>query len=190
MGAATAYALSAAGARVEVLEAGQLVDGTSAATFGLDVSRLKTPRALFELSIASGLEHQALEQPLAGKRWRHPAAWLEWETRSATVRRPSARAGAADVGSPGRVGLACARAQALEPALTLPVGGETEEIALYGEGAWCEPRAFGRALLEHAATRGATVHAGDPVTAVTRRQGRITEVVTARRVAGSVPTAS
>jgi hypothetical protein len=44
-----------------VPEAGQLVDGTSAATFGLDVSRLKTPRALFELSIASGLEHQAFE---------------------------------------------------------------------------------------------------------------------------------
>jgi glycine/D-amino acid oxidase-like deaminating enzyme len=83
-----------------------------------------------------------------------------------------------------------ARAQALEPALTLPVGGEADEIALYGEGAWCEPRTFGRALLERAATRGATVHAGDPVTAVTRRQGRITEVVTARRVAGSVPTAS
>ncbi|MDP8978861.1 MAG: NAD(P)-binding protein [Actinomycetota bacterium] len=43
VGAATACALTEAGARVAVLDGGRVAGGTSAATFAVDVTRVKTP---------------------------------------------------------------------------------------------------------------------------------------------------
>lgn len=62
VGAATAYALTEAGARVTVLDGGQVAGGTSGATFAVDITRVKTPRALFDLSVASAREHTSLQR--------------------------------------------------------------------------------------------------------------------------------
>jgi glycine/D-amino acid oxidase-like deaminating enzyme len=44
VGAATAHALTQAGVSVTVLEAEEIAGGVSAATFAMDISRLKPPR--------------------------------------------------------------------------------------------------------------------------------------------------
>ncbi|MCP9486451.1 MAG: FAD-binding oxidoreductase [Gaiellaceae bacterium MAG52_C11] len=186
VGAATACALAEAGAEVEVLEAAAVGGGTSAATFAVDVSRVKTPRALFDLSVASASEHGALERALPGVVWRHRAASLEWAHVDGDhsrirerVRRLQAWAFPAEWISPER-------ARALEPALELP--GEAKEIALYRDGAWYEARVLARALLERACARGARVYEDDRVTATTTSGGRIVEVRTAagRRIDADV----
>lgn len=59
VGAATAYGLTEAGAQVTVLDGGQVAGGTSGATLAVDITRVKTPRVLFDLSVASARAHVA-----------------------------------------------------------------------------------------------------------------------------------
>ena len=187
VGAATAHALTAAGAQVVVLEAGQVGAGTSAATFAVDISRLKTPRALFDLSVASALEHQALEKTLPGGPWRHRAASLEWEHCERARKRVRERVQRLQAWAYPAEWVSRERAQELEPALTLPAG-EADEIAFYRDGAWYEPPILVRALLERARAQGTRVRDHDPVIAMKRSRGRIVEVMTAagRRVSADV----
>jgi glycine/D-amino acid oxidase-like deaminating enzyme len=186
VGAATAYALTLAGARVEVLEAGQVGGGTSAATFAVDISPVKTPRALFDLSMASKREHEALEKALPGVPWRHDAAWMEWERSERDRQRVRDRLQRLQAWGYPAEWVSPERARELEPALTLPA--EADEIALYRDGTWYDAPLLARALLDSAQLGGAAVHAHDPVTAIAKARGRITEVITAagRRVAADV----
>jgi len=187
VGAATAHALSDAGAKVEVLDAGPVCGGTSAVTFAVDITRVKTPRALFDLSVMSAREHEALALTLAGDPWRHRAAWLEWEHSERDRRR--VREGVRRLqewGYPAEW-VSRDRARELEPALALPAG-EADEIALYRDAAWYEPPVLARALLQRARAQGARVHDHDPVMAIKTAGSRIVEVRTAagRRVSADV----
>src|ERR671916_724330 len=78
VGAAAAYFLTEAGARVEVLEANDVASGVTAASFAVDVTRTKTPRMLYDLALAAGDEHAALESALGSRRWVHRVPTLEW----------------------------------------------------------------------------------------------------------------
>jgi glycine/D-amino acid oxidase-like deaminating enzyme len=187
VGAATAHALTEAGAQVTVLEGGQVAAGTSAVTFAVDITRIKTPRALFDLSLASAREHASLQRRWTRSRWLHEAASLEWERTERDrqrvrdrVRRLHSWGYPAQWVSPRRV-------RGIEPALTLPTG-DTAEVAHYPDGAWYEPPVLARALLERAQQRRASVHVNDPVTAMARSHRRITKVTTAagRRLSADV----
>lgn len=79
LGASTAHYLAEAGARVTVLEAAEVARGASAASFAVDITRVKTPRALFELSLASAEEHARLQASHADSAWLHQVPTLEWE---------------------------------------------------------------------------------------------------------------
>lgn len=178
VGAATAHALAEAGARVEVLEAGEIAGGVSAATFAVDISPVKTPRALFDLSIRSGAEHAALAASCGGAAWVHRAGSLEWE-RSADGR-ARIRERVRRLRGWGHPVEWVSRAQAceIEPALALSAD-EADEIAYYPGGAWYEPPVLVRVLLDRARARGTVVHADDPVTEIATDRGRVTAVRTA-----------
>jgi glycine/D-amino acid oxidase-like deaminating enzyme len=187
VGAATAHALTEAGAQVAVLEGAEVAAGTSAATFAVDVTRVKTPRALFDLSLAGTREHAALQRR-SGASWLHPAASLEWGDTEPDrlrirdrVRRLRAWGYRAEWVSPP-----CVRV--VEPALKLPTGAEPAEVACYPDGAWYEPAVLARALLERVQHQAATVQVNDPLTAMATANGRITEVATAsgRRLSADV----
>jgi glycine/D-amino acid oxidase-like deaminating enzyme len=187
VGTATAHALAEAGARVEVLEAGQVAGGTSAATFAVDITPVKTPRLLFDLAVRSVLEHEALEPTLSSGPWRHRAAWLQWERPGPDRRRLRERVQRLQAWGYPAEWVSRDRAPQLDPALKLPVG-DANEIAVYRDGAWYEPPVLARALLEDARAHGAAVHVRDPVTATKATRGRIVEVTTAagRRVSADV----
>lgn len=187
MGAATAHALAEAGARVEVLEAGGVAEGTSASTFAVDISRVKTPRALFDLSLQSAAEHAALEGACGGAVWMHRAASLEWDRSLDGCARIRERVRRLQGWGYPAEWVSVARARELEPALEL-TAGEVDEIALYRDGAWYEPQVLVRALLDRARARGSKLHARDPVTEIKRTKGRVTEIRTAsgRRVSADV----
>lgn len=182
VGAAVAYALVQAGAQVEVLEAGAISGGTSAATFAVDISRIKTPRTLFDLSVASARAHEALEREL-GVSWRHPAASLEWDGSPEDHRHLQARVERLQAWGYPVEWVSAQRARELEPALDVAVA-DGDGVAFYREGAWYEPPAFAAALLDRARAAGARVHTHDAVVAMATARGRISRLTTAagRRV--------
>ena len=178
IGAATAHALAEAGACVAVLEAAGAGSATSAASFAVDVSRLKTPRSLFELAVASTREHERLERTVGRDRWRHPAGTLECEASEDGRRRIRARVRRLrEWGHPAEW-LPADRARALEPAIDLPVG-DAEEVAFFSEGAWYDPPVLVRALFERARSLGADMSWHDPAVAVDTAAGGVTGVRTA-----------
>ncbi len=182
VGAATAHALTVAGAQVVVLEGGQVAAGCSAATFAVDITRVKTPPALFDLAQASVAEHARLQRADADQAWVHPTATLEWEETQADRQRLRERIRRLHrCGYPAEW-LAPQRVRAVEPALAMPPQGSDEEpteVAFYPEGGWYDPPAFVRALLRRAKRQGASVHVNDSVIGMTVDDGRITEVCTA-----------
>lgn len=188
LGAATAHALAQAGARVAVFEAAGAGGGTSAASFAVDVSRLKTPRSLFELAVASTREHEGLERTLGCEPWRHPAGTLEWDDSEEGRRRISERVRRLrEWGHPAEW-IPADRAHALEPAVDLPVAA-ADPVAFFPDGAWYDPPRLARALLDRTRMLGADVHLHDPVTAVLTAGGRVDGVRSAagRRIpAGAV----
>lgn len=178
VGAATAHALTEAGARVVVLEGGQIGAGTSSATFAVDITRVKTPRALFDLSLAGGREHEALQRCSVDDTWLHPAASLEWEGSEPGRQRIRDRVERLHGWGYRAQWLTPQRLRDVEPALSMPAG-EAAEVAFYPDGAWYEPPVLAQALLTRAQQRHATVHVDDPLTSMTTANGRITEVATA-----------
>jgi phytoene dehydrogenase-like protein len=77
-GASVSYALARAGARVICVERSFPAAGASGASFSVDISSRKTPKAFFDLSVAAAREHAALEHELSVTPWRHPTITLEW----------------------------------------------------------------------------------------------------------------
>jgi glycine/D-amino acid oxidase-like deaminating enzyme len=187
VGAATAYFLTEAGARVEVLEAREVASGVTAASFAVDVSRIKTPRSLHEFALAAGDEHSALERTWDSVRWIHRLPTVEWAASEKDQERLWKRvARLADWGYPVEW-ISQAEAQEVEPELQLS-GFVPNEIALFPRGARYEPAVLCHELLERARFRGASLHVQDPVTEFKTADGRITSVLTAsgRRVGADV----
>jgi len=187
VGAATAYALTEAEAQVTVLDGGQVAAGTSAATFAVDITRTKTPRTLFELSLASAREHASLQRRWTSSRWLHQAASLEWERTERDRQRVRDRVRRMHTWGYPAQWMSSQQVRDFEPALTLPTG-EAAEVAYYPDGAWYEPPVLARALLKWAQQRRASMHVNDPVTAIATGNGRISEVTTAagRRLSADV----
>ncbi len=178
VGAATAYALTEAGAQVAVLDGGQVAAGTSAVTFAVDITRVKTPRALFDLSLASARQHVSLQRRWPGRRWLHRSASLEWEGTEWGRQRVRDRVERLHSWGYPAQWVSSQRVRDIEPALILPTR-ETAEVAYYPDGAWYEPTILARALLDQAQRRSASVHVNDPVTAMAAANGRIIGVTTA-----------
>lgn len=186
VGSATAHALTAAGAQVVVLDSGQVGAGTSAATFAVDITRVKTPRVLFDLSLAGATEHRTLQAECSGDIWLHPTATVEWEAeRADRVRLRERVERLHDWGYPASW-LTAQQIQEVEPALA-PPPRETE-VAFFPDGGWYEPQVLSRVLLRQARRKSAVVHLGDPVLSMDTSHGRITEVRTraGRRLSADV----
>jgi glycine/D-amino acid oxidase-like deaminating enzyme len=77
-GASVSHALARTGARVICVERSFPAAGASGASFSVDISSRKTPKAFFDLSVAAAGEHAVLEHELGATPWRHPAITLEW----------------------------------------------------------------------------------------------------------------
>ena len=134
VGAATAYSLTQAGARVEVLEAGDVASGATAASFAVDVSRVKTPRLLYDLAIDGAHEHSELESAWGDAPWLHHAPTLEWaHSAEGRVRLRERMVRLRDWGYPSEW-VSRAKAREVEPALDLP-GTIPDEVALFPRGA-------------------------------------------------------
>jgi glycine/D-amino acid oxidase-like deaminating enzyme len=170
MGAAVAHALSRAGASVLVLEAGEIGDGTSTASFSVDITHVKTPRSYFELAVAAAREHAELVAGPGGAPWYHPAGLIEWgedERRRIVVRERVERLRA--WGHAARW-VDRDEVRVLEPHVELPP--EAVEVVHFADGAWYDAPRMARALLARAERLGARVRRGARVTEIAPADAR------------------
>src|SRR4051812_5216617 len=80
IGAAVTYRLAQAGARVELLDAGQLAGGTSGASFAWLNANNKPPFPYHLLNVSGMAEHQTLRQEFGSAPWLNMDGSIEWAT--------------------------------------------------------------------------------------------------------------
>jgi glycine/D-amino acid oxidase-like deaminating enzyme len=162
MGVALAYRLAAVGHQVVLTERQErLGAGTSDASFAIDVTSRKTPRAYFELSRQAADAHRLLaDEVLATPPWLNSAMTLEWgesehdrSTIAARVTRLQAWGYDAAWMTPREVRRA-------EPGVRVPEGAR---IARYVGGAWYDPQRFIATVAARATEAGAEFRTGAQV---------------------------
>jgi glycine/D-amino acid oxidase-like deaminating enzyme len=176
IGAATAYRLTLAGARVTLIDAGEPGRGTSASSFAWLNSSHKRPRAYHDLNVAGMAEHAALAREFAAAPWLNQVGGLSWSQTAAGQAR--LRDGAAIQGEWDYRTEAVPTERAireLEPGLALDPARVPEVWYAPAEG-WVDVPTLVRALLDAATARGATVRSHDAVAAVERAGDRATGV--------------
>jgi glycine/D-amino acid oxidase-like deaminating enzyme len=77
VGASVAFRLAQGGAKVTVIEAGEIGGGTSSASFAWVNAHDKSPRPYHDLNVAGMTAHRLLAKELDGD-WYHESASLEW----------------------------------------------------------------------------------------------------------------
>jgi glycine/D-amino acid oxidase-like deaminating enzyme len=176
-GASVSYALARAGARVICIERSFPAAGASGASFSVDISSRKTPKAFFDLSVAAAREHGALEHELGVTPWRHPAITLEWgqTAHERTVVRERVQR-LRDWGYPAEL-IDRRAAERLAPAVSFADDAD-DQIARYADQAWYDTVVLTQLLLWHAQHHDAQVVVGETVDRIDVTGGRVHGVAT------------
>lgn len=180
LGAATAYRLARAGARVLVLEAGTAASAATGNSLAWLNAVSKEPESYHRLNAAGMAEYDRLEREfeaegIGAEARPHRTGCLEWEADAegmarleAKVIRLAARGYAARLIDRHEL-------RGLEPHLR---PGAAERFAYYARDAWVDAPAVVAALLELARRRGAVVREGCAVRGFERAGARVTAVRT------------
>jgi glycine/D-amino acid oxidase-like deaminating enzyme len=177
-GASVSGALARAGARVVCVERSFPGAGASGASFSVDISSRKTPKAFFDLSVAAAREHAALEQELGAAPWRHPAITLEWgqTAHERTVVRERVQR-LRDWGYPAEL-IDRRAAERLLPAVRFADDAD-DQIARYADQAWYDTVVLTQLSLWHAQQHhGVQVIVGETVQRIDVTGGRVHGVAT------------
>jgi glycine/D-amino acid oxidase-like deaminating enzyme len=157
IGAAVAFRLAQAGARVTVLEsADRLGAGTSGRSFAWTNSNGKTPRPYHNLNVAGMHAHAALGGEFGSMPWWHGGGNLDWCATDSDraeltdrVERLRAWGYAVEWVTPDRL-------HELEPDVDLNTVGDAP-IAFYPLEGWLDPIVYAHAMLRAAGAHGAVV---------------------------------
>jgi glycine/D-amino acid oxidase-like deaminating enzyme len=173
VGAAVAYRLAEAGARVTVLEAADhLGAGTSGRSFAWTNANDKPPRAYHDLNVAGMRAHAALRDEFGRLPWWHGGGSIDWfatdderVAQRARIERLQAWGYAAEWITPQQL-------HELEPDIDLAGVGDAP-IAYYPEEGWLDPIPYLHVMLEAAQRHGAVVRTGARVEQVHLAGGRV-----------------
>jgi glycine/D-amino acid oxidase-like deaminating enzyme len=178
IGASVAYRLARAGVEVQLLEAGRLAGGTSAATFAWINSNDKSPIEYHQLNAAGMVEYARLRRELETAPWLHLDGNIEWADDvpgEAALRSKVARL--QGWGYPAEM-LPIATLRDLEPELEPPA--RITEFAFYPSEGYIDVPAMVGTLVRAAKEAGAKVLAGCRVTEIVFERGHVRGVVTAQ----------
>jgi glycine/D-amino acid oxidase-like deaminating enzyme len=180
IGASVSYALARAGARVVCVERRYPGAGASGASFSVDISSRKTPKAFFDLSVAAADAHVALAHELGAAPWRHPTVTFEWGRTAherAVVRERVERL--RDWGYPAEL-IDRRAAERLLPAVRFADDAD-EQVARYADQAWYDAVVLTQLLLWHAQQQhGVEVVVGETVQRIDVTGGHVHGVTTAQ----------
>jgi glycine/D-amino acid oxidase-like deaminating enzyme len=154
IGASIAFRLAQGGAKVTVIEAGEIGGGTSSTSFAWVNAHDKSPRVYYDLNVAGMTSHRLLAKELGGD-WYYESGCLEW-------RSPADRE--AHVTNVERLQswgykahwITADQALSLVPAIDLAAIGDTP-VALFSDEGWVDTDSYVRGLLAAASALGTTV---------------------------------
>ncbi|CAA9585334.1 MAG: hypothetical protein AVDCRST_MAG18-3747 [uncultured Thermomicrobiales bacterium] len=176
VGTATAYRLAEGGARVTLVDAGELGRGTSASSFAWLNSAHKRPRAYHDLNVAGMAEHAALGREFGAAPWLHSVGGLSWSVTAAGqegLRRDAARQAGwgyrTEAITTGRA------TRELEPGLAVDPTIVPEFWYAPDEG-WVDVPTLIRHFLDRATALGTTIRTHEAVVTIEQTGGRATGV--------------
>ncbi len=179
VGASVAFRLSRSGAKVWVLDRGQVASGTTATSFAWVNSNNKMPRKYFELNRAGMKEHFRLADELSGTPWLHRSGNLIWAEEGRDLEELKCRVERLRSWGYAAEWLTASRVQKeLEPHATFPE--PDAPVAFFPGEAWVEAPRLAKLLLERTVENGAVVRVGARVVGIEADAGRVSGV----RVAG------
>lgn len=183
VGANVAFRLVEGGAKVTVVEAGRVGDGTSARSFAWTNAHRKTPRAYHDLNIGGMQAHRALRERFPQGGWWHGAGTVEWaapgEDRDVfndRVERLRDWGYAAEI-------IDRARLREIEPDID-PVAVGDAPIGFFPDEGWVDPVLITHTLLREAVRLGATLLTEQGPARLVVRGGKAVGVACA---AGEIP---
>jgi glycine/D-amino acid oxidase-like deaminating enzyme len=156
VGANVAFRLAEGEAKVTVVEAGRVGDGTSARSFAWINAHRKTPRAYYDLNIGGMQAHLALRERFPQGGWWHGAGAVEWagpgEDRDVFTDRVERLR---DWGYAAEI-IDLARLRQIEPDIDPAAVGEAP-IGFFPDEGWVDPVLIAHTLLREAVRLGATL---------------------------------
>jgi glycine/D-amino acid oxidase-like deaminating enzyme len=173
VGAAVAYRLAEAGARVTVLEAADhLGAGTSGRSFAWTNANDKPPRAYHDLNVAGMRAHAALRDEFGMLPWWHGGGSVDWFATDAERAAQRARVERLQAWGYAVEWITPQQLHELEPDIDLAAVGDAP-IAYYPEEGWLDPVPYLHGMLEAAQRHGAVVRTGARVEQVHLAGGRV-----------------
>src|SRR5262245_28980725 len=157
IGAAVAFRLAQAGARVTVLESADRVGtGTSGRSFAWTNSNGKLPRAYHDLNVAGMQAHAALADEFGATPWWHCGGNLDWRASATSRTELAERVERLRAWGYAVEWLTPAQLRELAPDIDLKTVGDAP-IAFYPLEGWLDPIVYVHAMLRAAAASGAVV---------------------------------
>jgi glycine/D-amino acid oxidase-like deaminating enzyme len=157
IGAAVAFRLAEAGARVTVLESADRVGaGTSGRSFAWTNSNGKTPRAYHDLNVAGMQAHRALGEEFGATPWWHGGGNLDWRATASARAELTDRVERLQAWAYEVEWVTPARLHELEPDIDLRTVGDAP-IAFFPLEGWLDPIVYVHAMLRAAGAHGAIV---------------------------------
>lgn len=177
VGVSTAWRLAELGAKVTLLEAGNLGEGASHASFAWLNASNKPPRAYHQLNVDGMNEYRRIALELGTTRWLHFDGHVEWDAAEGGKERIRQKVERLrGLGYTAELFPICALKE-FEPDLVAPP--EVEEFAYYAHEGYIDPVDTIGAFARRAKDLGATIRTGTPVQELLREGDRVTGVKTA-----------
>lgn len=177
VGAATAFRLAQAGARVTLVEAGRLAGGTSAASFAWLNASNKPPFAYHRLNTDGMAEHTRLAAEFGDAPWLHRTGNVAWGDTPERDARVGERVGRLRAWGYPAEWLTPAELRATEPDIALPP--QVGRVASFPTEGYVDVPPLIGTLATEATRHGATVRVGFQVTKITQAGGRVAGIVAA-----------
>lgn len=183
VGANVAFRLAEGGAKVTVVEAARVGEGTSARSFAWTNAHRKTPRAYYDLNIGGMQAHRDLRDRFPQGGWWHDAGTVEWaapgEDRDVFTDRVERLR---DWGYAAEI-IDHARLREIEPDIDAAAVGDAP-IGFFPDEGWVDPILIAHTLLREALRLGATLLTEQGPARLVIRGGKAVGVACA---AGDIP---
>lgn len=178
IGANVAFRLAEGGAKVTVVEAGRVGNGSSARSFAWINAHRKTPRAYYDLNIGGMRAHLDLRERFPEGRWWHGSGCVEWaapgedrEVFSERVDRLAEWGYRAEM-------IDLARLAEIEPDIDPCAVGDAP-IGFFPDEGWVDPVLIAHTLLRAAVARGTILLTEQGPARLVMRGGRVVGVTCA-----------
>ncbi|TGD36514.1 NAD(P)/FAD-dependent oxidoreductase [Brevibacterium aurantiacum] len=170
IGTTLAFRLAQAGVGVTLLEAGEIAQSTTGASFSMHIATRKTPKSHFDLAVAGGKDHHALANELvpgsSDESWIYQCPCYEWPINDYEEKLITDRVERLQKWGYNARWITRAELKDREPHLAAEP--QVERVAVYEDEAWYDAPRLARLAAKEATKHGAKLIPNAAVTAIER----------------------